>query len=184
MSSADSMVKPASLDQRCQLRARQHPHMGGIAQDFDGVLQFGLGRHLGRDHVGDDKTAAGPDRRGIFPTSRGRAGRNDAPTAASPRHRSCTVRKRQLGGIAFAESDIVEPGRGAALRGLRQHLRREIERHHLAGGLCDRGTEMPGPQATSSTDPAAPPRPAPRQIRCVSAVSVIAGRPKMFPPAG
>src|SRR5450756_601629 len=51
------------------------------------------------------------------------------------------VRKWQLGGIAFAEGDVFNPGLGAALRRLFQHLGRQVERHHLTGGFCDRRTQ-------------------------------------------
>jgi hypothetical protein len=60
-----------------------------------------------------------------------------------PRHHGIESRigKWQLGRIAFAEGDVVNPGRGATLRRFLQHLRGKIERHHLARGFRDRGTE-------------------------------------------
>jgi hypothetical protein len=60
-----------------------------------------------------------------------------------PRHDGIEsqIGKRQFGSIAFAEDDVVNPGLGAALRRLLQHLRGEVERHYLPGGFCNRRTQ-------------------------------------------
>jgi hypothetical protein len=60
-----------------------------------------------------------------------------------PRHHGIEsrIRKWQISGIAFAKRDVINPCLQAALRRLLQHLRREIERHHVAGGPRNRGTQ-------------------------------------------
>ncbi len=114
--------------------------MGGIAQDFDRVLQFRFSRHLRRDDVGNDKTAAGTQDAEYFLEH---AARPVEMVHREPRHHGIEsrIRKWQLRGIAFAKRDVVKAGLGAAMRRLLQHLRREIERHHIAGGLRNHGAQ-------------------------------------------
>ena len=114
--------------------------MGGIAQDFDRVLQFGFGGHFGRDDVSNDKTAAGPQYAEDF---RHRPAGLLEMMHRQPRHYGVesAIAKRQLIGRALAEADVAEPGLAAALCRVLQHLRGEIESHHVPGGPCNRRTE-------------------------------------------